>query len=119
MKPRSGPAPPGTWPTETLSFPCRDHPDANTLSSLRRWRHGIATRVAEASSATHIFGSLVLLFYTLSQTRPLEFDHRAPGRRHLARNNYRAALGQMERRVLLAIDVLARRAIDRKDHLVA
>src|SRR3954447_1955412 len=53
------------------------------------------------------------------QTRQLEFDHRAPRCRHPASNNYRAALGQMERRVLLAIDVLARRAIDRKDHLVA
>src|SRR5437867_5125580 len=51
--------------------------------------------------------------------RALELDHRAARCRHLAGDNHRATLGQMERRILLAINVITCRAIDRKDDLVA
>src|ERR1700726_1982689 len=50
--------------------------------------------------------------------RLLEFDHRAARHRDLAGDAHRAPLRQMERRVLLVIDVLARRAVDRNDDLV-
>src|ERR1700676_1304124 len=50
---------------------------------------------------------------------PLEFDHRAARHRDIAGDPRGAALGEMERRVLFGVGVLARRAVDRNDDLVA
>jgi hypothetical protein len=48
-----------------------------------------------------------------------KLDHRAARQRDVAGDADGAALGQMERGVLLMIDGLARRAVDRNDDLVA
>src|SRR5580704_10271089 len=52
-------------------------------------------------------------------TLALKFDHRAARQRDVAGDAHGTALGELECRVLLVIDVLARRAIDRNDDLVA
>src|ERR1700686_5657936 len=49
----------------------------------------------------------------------LELDHRATRQCDLAGDADRASLRQMERRVLLVVDTLGRRAVDRNDDLVA
>src|SRR5260370_36769413 len=59
------------------------------------------------------------LFVYLGETHRSEFDHRAARNRDIAGDSRRAALGQMERRVLFVIGVLARRAVAWNDDLVA
>src|SRR5580704_15810909 len=56
-----------------------------------------------------------------SSTHPttLKFDHRAARQRDVAGDADGTALGELKRGVLLVIDVLARRAVDRDDDLVA
>ena len=49
----------------------------------------------------------------------LKFNHRSARQRDVAGDADGAAFGEMERRVLLVIDGLARRAVDRNDDLVA
>src|SRR2546430_1574548 len=75
--------------------------------------HGFGTAATAAAMAQPTSSN------NLRRDAPLEFDHRAARCRHLAGNNHRTALGQMERRVLLAIDVPPRRAVDGKNDLVA
>jgi hypothetical protein len=53
------------------------------------------------------------------QRGALKFDHAAARQRDVVGDRRGAATSQMVCRVLFAIDVLARRAIDRNDHLVA
>ena len=48
-----------------------------------------------------------------------EFNHPAPRQRDVAGDADGAALGELKRRVLLVIDGLAGRAVDRNDDLVA
>src|SRR5262249_10938694 len=48
----------------------------------------------------------------------LEFDHRTSRHRDIAGDSRGTALGQMERRVLFVIDILARGAVDRNDDLI-
>ncbi len=55
----------------------------------------------------------------LGETRGSEFDHRAARQRDVAGDAHGTAFGQMERGVLLVVDILAGRAVDRHDDLVA
>jgi hypothetical protein len=52
-------------------------------------------------------------------SRRSEFDHGAARQRDVVGHDCGAATAQMIRGILFAIDVLARRAVNRNDHLVA
>jgi hypothetical protein len=68
-------------------------------------------------SATSTIGGT--LFSVRTGETHSEFDHVAASHRDIAGDPNWATLGQMERRVLFVIDVLARRAVYRNDDLVS